>query len=108
MNKRHFQWVLFLSSFWTLFAQNSYAQNHKGIGFQGVIKLPSGELPTRAGLTVNARILSPNNCILREEQFTGVNISNGYINVAIGTGTTGGHNPNLSLKQVMSNASLTC
>ncbi len=80
------------------------AQTHKGISFQGVIKLPSGEFPTRSGITVNARILSSNDCILREEQFSGVNISNGYINLAIGTGSVGGSDPGFSLKQVMDNS----
>lgn len=82
-----------------------YAQTHKGISFQGVIKLPSGEYPTKSGLTVNAYILSGNNCILREEQFTTVNISNGYINIPIGTGTVIGDDPGLTMKQVMDNSS---
>ena len=77
----------------------SYGQTHKGISFQGVIKLPNGEFPTRSGLTVNARILSPNNCILREEEFSGVNLADGYINIAIGTGTVGGYDPNFTLKR---------
>lgn len=88
------------------------AQSHKGISFQGVIKLPSGEFPTRVGVTVNARILSPNSCILREEQFSGVNISNGYINLALGTGATGGYDPSFTLAKVMDNSAtisgLTC
>ena len=88
------------------------AQSHKGISFQGVVKLPSGEYPTRSGLTVNARILSPTNCILREEQFSGVNVSNGYINISIGTGATGSYDPGFTMKQVMDNSKvisgLTC
>lgn len=82
------------------------AQTHKGISFQGVIKLPSGELPNKTGMTVNARLLSPNDCILREEQFSGVNITNGYINLNLGTGATGGHDPGLTLKQVMDNSGI--
>ncbi|MFM6929281.1 MAG: beta strand repeat-containing protein [Bdellovibrio sp.] len=93
-------------------AKNSMAQTHKGISFQGVVKLPSGEYPTRSGLTVNARILSPTNCILREEQFSGVNISNGYINISIGTGSPGSYDPGFTIKQVMDNSKvisgLTC
>lgn len=80
------------------------AQTHKGISFQGVIKLPSGETPTRSGITVNAKILSSNDCVLREEQFTGVNISNGYINVPIGKGNTGGNDPGLTMAEVMDNS----
>ncbi len=96
----------------TLLTLPAVAQTHKGISFQGVIKLPSGEFPTRSGMTVTAQILSPNNCILREEQFSAVNISNGYINLAIGTGATGGYDPGFSLRQAMDNSgvihSLTC
>lgn len=86
-------------------SSTSLAQTHKGISFQGVIKMPNGELPTRMGVTVNARILSPSDCILREEQFTGVNISNGYLSFALGAGTPGGSDPGLTLKQVMDNSS---
>ncbi|WP_291515607.1 hypothetical protein [Bdellovibrio sp. ArHS] len=90
----------------SFFTAASLAQSHKGISFQGVIKLPNGEYPTRAGLTVDALVLSPNGCILREEQFTNVNISNGYINLAIGTGVAGGYDPGLSFKQVMDNSTV--
>lgn len=82
------------------------AQTHKGISFQGVIKLPSGETPTRSGITVNAKILSSNNCVLREEEFLGVNISNGYINIPIGRGDTGGNDPGLSMAEVMDNSKI--
>lgn len=80
------------------------AQTHKGISFQGVINLPSGEQPTKSGLNVTSYILSPNNCILREEYFSDVNISNGYINIPIGTGTASGDDPGLTLKQTMDNS----
>ncbi len=99
MSKAFFSAFVILMLSWA-----TQAQTHKGISFQGVIKLPSGELPTRSGITVNARILSSNDCILREEQFSGVNISNGYINLAIGTGSVGGSDPGFSLKQVMDNS----
>ena len=109
MNKS-LRWALI--SFTAFVFSNSWAQTHKGISFQGVIKLPSGVYPTRSGLTVNARILSPNDCILREESFSGVNVSNGYINIAIGTGAVGSYDPGFSMKQVMDNSkvvgSLTC
>lgn len=111
MNKK---WILITALLVASFGVSSWseAQTHKGISFQGVIKLPNGEYPTRSGLTVNSRVLSPNNCILREEQFEGVNVSNGYINIAIGTGAAGGYDPSLSMKQVMDNSTvmngLTC
>lgn len=93
---------IFLSFISLLSAAQS--TNHKGISFQALVKLPTGEQPTRSGLTVTLFILSPNNCILREEQFSGVNISNGYINIPIGTGTPAGDDPGLSMKQVMDNS----
>lgn len=90
----------------------AWAQTHKGISFQGVVKLPTGEYPTRSGLSVTAQILSPNDCVLREERFSSVNLSNGYINLVIGTGTALNYDPGLTLKQVMDNSqiisSLTC
>ncbi|WP_415063577.1 hypothetical protein [Bdellovibrio sp.] len=107
---RSFLLTLAMLSF--LVSPKAMAQAHKGISFQGVIKLPSGEYPTRAGLTVTARILSPNDCILREERFSGVNLSNGYINLAIGTGVASGYDPGFSMKKIMDNsasiANLTC
>ncbi|MFM6929981.1 MAG: beta strand repeat-containing protein, partial [Bdellovibrio sp.] len=88
------------------FVGTALAQTHKGISFQGVIKLPTGDYPTRSGMTVNARILSPNGCVLREEEFSGVNISNGYINLSIGTGVVGGYDPSLTLANVMDNSAV--
>lgn len=78
----------------------------KGISFQGVIKTPSGQFPTISGTSVLVKILSPNDCILREEGFSGVNISNGYLNLVIGRGTPTSNNPNPArdLKAVMSNS----
>lgn len=91
-----------------LFAFSAEAQTHKGINFQGVIKIPGNGnqyvYPTEKGITVNAKILSTNNCILLEEEFLGVNISNGYINLSIGTGSRIGADPNLPLSKVMDNS----
>lgn len=90
-----------------MIALSAKAQTHKGINFQGVIKVPNGNeyvYPTEKGITVNAKILSTNNCILLEEEFLGVNISNGYINLSIGTGSRIGADPNLPLSKVMDNA----
>ncbi len=106
MNKKWYVYSCLMSLFF-LISPSSFAQ-HKGIGFQGVIKLPDGTYPTKSGksgVTVNARILSPSDCILREENFTGVNISKGYINLALGTGAVAGSDPGLTLKQVMNNSS---
>lgn len=104
MNKKWYVYSYLMSLFF-LISPSSFAQ-HKGISFQGVIKLPDGTYPTKSGVTVNARILSPNDCILREENFTGVNISKGYINLALGTGAVAGSDPGLTLKQVMNNSSV--
>lgn len=104
MNKKALYFVTAMMS--SLIVCQVYAQSHKGISFQGVIQLPNGEYPTKSGLTVNARILSSNNCVLREEQFTGVNLLNGYLQLAIGTGTVGGSDPGLAMKAVMDNTTV--
>lgn len=93
----------------------AFAQTQsKGIGFQGVIKTPSGVFPNIAGTSVVVKILSPNDCILREENFSSVNITNGYVNLSIGRGTPTVNNPSPArdLKTVMNNSvsisGLTC
>ncbi len=95
------------------YVSSSIAQVHKGISFQGVIKSPTGEKPTHSGLTVQGLIFSPNNCILRAEEFSNVSINNGYINLVIGKGSPiAGQDPGLSFEKVMDNSevipSLTC
>lgn len=77
----------------------------KGISFQGFIKTPSGHLPNISGTSVLVKILSPNDCILREENFSGVNITNGYLNLIVGRGTPTSNNPNPArdLNSIMNN-----
>lgn len=90
---------------------SSFAQ-HKGISFQAVLKDPDGHYPTASDLTVTLQILDPvNNCVLREEEHTGVNISNGYMNLVVGgdssnISVSGSGNPSsiLSMPQVMDNS----
>ncbi|WP_374033481.1 beta strand repeat-containing protein [Bdellovibrio bacteriovorus] len=77
---------------------------HKGISFQGVIKLPNGDYPSAAGVSVRGLVLSANNCILREEEFSSVNIVNGYINLVIGQGVTDGDDPGFTMSEVMDNS----
>lgn len=89
-----------------LICLTAQAQTHKGITFQGVIKLPDNTYPNLPGITVNAKVLSPTNCILLEEEFTSVNISNGYINLVIGKGNRTGVDPALTLSQVMDNSKI--
>ena len=88
-----------------------FAQN-KGMTFQAMIKDPLGNLVTASNLTVNAKILAPNGCILREESFSSVSITGGYMNLAITKGTVGGSDPGLSAQKVFDNSSaissLTC
>ncbi len=85
----------------------------KGITFQGTIKDPSSSLVNASGVTIRARILAPNGCVLRDESFSGQTITNGYISLNLGNGTVGGSDPSLAFKNVFNNASgaissLTC
>lgn len=99
------------------FLNLALAQSHKGINFQAVLRSPSNTYPNVAGLTATIQILTPDNCVLREEQHSNVNVTNGYINLVVGGSAAtaaGGHNPSpiLSLPEVFSNSvvrtSLTC
>jgi hypothetical protein len=92
-----------------IYSGEAFAQ-HKGISFQAVMKRPDGTYPTVSGLSVTLQILDPvSDCVLREEVHSGVNISNGYINIVLGSATAAtpaGKNPNpiLTIPQVMDNA----
>ncbi|WP_415063687.1 hypothetical protein [Bdellovibrio sp.] len=100
---------LFISSL--SLASQVFAQ-HKGISFQAVLQDPEGHYPTASGLTVTLQILDPvNNCVLREEEHSGVNISNGYMNLVVGGSSStisvpsdSNPNPILPLAQVMDNS----
>lgn len=94
-----------------LFTTANFAQaQHKGISFQAVLKDPDGLYPTATGLTLTLQILDPvTNCVLREEEHSGVNISNGYVNLVIGGNSASlpavkNPNPILSLEQVLNNS----
>ncbi|WP_291516006.1 hypothetical protein [Bdellovibrio sp. ArHS] len=76
----------------------------KGYTFQGSIKRPDGTLPTVTGLTVNLKILNPAGCVLRDEDITGVNITNGYFTLVVGKGTPTGDDPGKTIQQVFNNA----
>jgi hypothetical protein len=106
---------LFVVIFFSVIASKSaFAQIalHKGMTFQGFIKLPDGSAANQNGVNVKAQILSSNGCVLREETHSGVNVVNGYINLVIGSGIVGGYDPGLSLAQAMDNSvartNLTC
>lgn len=88
-------------------ALNGQAQTQsKGISFQAVIKTPSGQFPSVAGTSVLVKVLSSNDCVLREESFSSVNITNGYLNLVIGRGNPTANNPDPArdLKSVMNNS----
>ena len=99
--------LIFLGSF--VGSEISFAQ-HKGINFQAVVKRPNGTYPTVSGLTVTLQILDPvNDCVLREEEHSNVNISNGYINLVVGdasatTSFVRNPNPILSVTEVLNNS----
>jgi hypothetical protein len=90
-------------------ATPAYAQ-HKGIGFQATLKKPDGTYPTASGLSVTLQILDPStNCVLREELHTGITITNGFLNLVLGSAsatTPAGRNPSpvLTIPQSMDNA----
>ncbi len=97
----------------TLLVSNYSFAASKGITFQGTIKDPSSSLVNASGVTIRARILAPNGCVLRDESFSGQTITNGYISLNLGNGTVGGSDPSLAFKNVFNNASgaissLTC
>jgi len=82
----------------------------KGITFQAVLKDQAGAvISAPSGLPVRAQILSPNNCVLREELFSSVAVSAGYLNLNLLNGVAqssgmGGKDPGLTTDQVFDNS----
>ncbi|HRO68242.1 MAG TPA: hypothetical protein PL182_11805, partial [Pseudobdellovibrionaceae bacterium] len=85
MSKRHFGFLFLLLS---LMASPAGAQT-QGISFQAVLQQPDGNVPPdKTGMTVKLLVLAPSltgtHCVLRSETHTGVNITNGYLNLVVG------------------------
>ncbi len=97
--------IFCLIVFALLYAVASNSQQHKGLNFQALLKAPNGELPSDANLNIKAQILSTDNCILREESFSNVPMTRGYINLVLGTGTVGGADPGLLPHKAFDNSS---
>lgn len=101
--------LAFVGAALSIYSSVAVAQ-HKGIGFQAVIKRSDGSYPTASGLNVTLQVMSPTGaCVLREEQFSNVTISNGYLNLVLGDGDTtapSNYNPSplLSVPEVMNNS----
>lgn len=83
------------------------AQVTKGIAFQMRVRDPSGNLVDSAAVNIKVQILGETfggiSCVLREETFSLSKITNGYVGLAIGTGTRSGLDPNKSFAGIFSN-----
>ncbi|MBX3034753.1 MAG: DUF1566 domain-containing protein [Bdellovibrionaceae bacterium] len=71
----------------------SWAQSSQGFTFQGRITKPDTTLLTESGLTVNVKILSPNDCVLWDENHGSVTVTDGYLNLIVGKGTPASQQP---------------
>lgn len=83
----------------------SSAHAEMSIPVQLRVKSPSGLYPSESGVAFRLLVLSPGtNCILREENFSGQEITNGNVNLSLGTGVRGSNDPALTLNQVFDNS----
>jgi microcystin-dependent protein len=76
---------------------------HKGIAVQAYILTPTQAPASGSGLTITSQILTPGDCVLIEEQFSGVSVSNGYLRLNVGTGTRTAADKGLSLAEALDN-----
>ncbi|WP_415063253.1 hypothetical protein [Bdellovibrio sp.] len=93
--------LYFVASFLSI--DLSLAQN-KGFSFQANIKNPAGAPVNATDLTINAKIFSPNGCVLREEIFEKIKIENGYLALPITKGAPGGVDPGLSVQEIFNSS----
>lgn len=96
---------LFLALLLALTPAISMAQTHKGISLQLYIMKQNGQPMNQNQLTVRTRVLSTNDCVLIDETHSNIDIVNGYMRVAVGSGARGGADKGLSLASALSNAS---
>lgn len=76
-----------------------------GLPIQLRLKSPSGSFPTETGVAVKIQVLSnTSNCILREENFSGINVTDGGLSVYLGSGFLGANDPSLTLFSVFDNS----
>jgi hypothetical protein len=84
------------------------ATAHKGLSLQASIKKPDGSALTQTATTVKLQVLSPTtNCVLMEENHTNVAITDGILNLVIGSGTRvsggSGSDKGYSLAEILDN-----
>ena len=83
-----------------------------GVPIQLKLRAPDLSYPTETGISLKVYILSSTGCILREEDFTNRDITEGSISLMLGSGILGADDPGLSLNSVYNNAvaktGLTC
>ncbi|MBX3034003.1 MAG: hypothetical protein KF865_08760 [Bdellovibrionaceae bacterium] len=72
---------------------SSFAQSSQGFTFQGRITKPDTTLLSESGLTVNVKILAPNDCVLWDENHSSVTVTDGYLNLVVGKGTPASQQP---------------
>ena len=75
----------------------------KEIRFTGFVRDASGALVEAADVEVLARVLAPNGCILKEELFKSVVITNGYFALQVGEGLATANDKGFGLKQILDN-----
>lgn len=75
----------------------------RGLNIQAFISKPDGSPLSATGVNVNLKVLSPNSCVLLEEDHAAVNITNGFLYVVLGKGTRGGSDRGFTLSQVLNN-----
>ena len=97
--------IVLSSSIIGLFVPSIVQAQNKGITYQVIIKNPSGQAINIPTVNVKLKILAPNGCILREEEHSGVNITNGFLNLSVMRGSRVGNDPGLAANKVFDNSS---
>lgn len=109
MNNSRQLWMK-ISVIFSVLVSASVAMAEIGVPVQLRIKSPTGFYPSESGVSFKLLVLSPpggvgGNCILREENYNGREITNGNISLNLGSGSRGTRDPNLTLQQVFDNSS---
>lgn len=76
-------------------------QTTRGIALQVYVLKPTGEAANVAQLPVRVQILSPNNCVLVDENHGSIDVIGGFMRIPVGTGVREAGDHGLSLAQAL-------
>lgn len=85
-------------------SQLTLAQSFRGIPVEAYITKPDGSPLTTSNFSAVAQLISPSECIMFEEFYSNLSVTNGAVNLTLGKGQRTAGDPGLAMDRLLSNA----